>query len=177
MSRIGKKPINLNGSKITVADSQVEISGPLGTLTLKTIEGITLDITNDIISVSRSDDSKSQRALHGLFRSLLFNAVNGVTVGYSYDLVLNGIGYRVQKVGSNLQFTLGYSHPILFPAPEGVSFDVEGQDKLTIKSHDKQLLGEVRSKIISLRKRDPYKGKGIYGKEETIRKKQGKSVK
>jgi large subunit ribosomal protein L6 len=108
---------------------------------------------------------------------LLFNAVNGVTVGYSYDLVLNGIGYRVQKVGSNLQFTLGYSHPILFPAPEGVSFDVEGQDKLTIKSHDKQLLGEVRSKIISLRKRDPYKGKGIYGKEETIRKKQGKSVK
>jgi len=101
MSRIGKKPINLNGSKITVADSQVEISGPLGTLTLKTIEGITLDITNDIISVSRSDDSKSQRALHGLFRSLLFNAVNGVTVGYSLesgsDTILEAMNKRVKS--------------------------------------------------------------------------------
>jgi large subunit ribosomal protein L6 len=177
MSRIGKKPIKLNGSKITVKDNHVEISGSLGTLTIKTIEGISLDISDDTILVNRSDDSKRQRALHGLFRSLLFNAVTGVTVGYAYDLVLQGIGYRVQKVGSNLQFTLGYSHPILFPAPDGVAFEVEGQDKLTIKSHDKQLLGEVRSKIFNLRKRDPYKGKGIYGKEETIRKKQGKSVK
>ena len=177
MSRIGNKPINLDDVTVIVENSKIIVEGKKGKLNIDLLAGIEVQVNEETLIVSRKNDQKQTKAYHGLIRSLLYNAVEGVSKGYSYNMFLQGIGYRVQKKGNNLEFSLGYSHPVLYNAPEGIEFNVAGQDKFTVTSINKQLIGQVCSEIKRLRKKDSYKGKGIFYEGEVIRKKQGKSVK
>ena len=177
MSRVGNKPIKLNDVTITLENNEIIIEGKKGKLAIQQLSGIEVKIEEGIAIISRNDDNKQTKANHGLIRSLINNAVTGVSEGYSYNMFLKGIGYRVQKKGNNLEFSLGYSHPVLYEAPEGIEFKVDGQDKFSVSSINKQLIGQVCSEIKRLRRKDSYKGKGIYFEGEVIRKKQGKSVK
>ena len=177
MSRIGNKPIELNDVTATIIDGDICIEGKKGKLKISLLDGLKINIDDKILTILRINDLKQSRANQGLLRSLVFNAVQGVSDGYSYNMFLQGIGYRVQKKGNNLEFSLGYSHPVLYTAPEGIEFNVDGQNKFSVSSIDKQLIGQVCAEIKRLRKKDAYKGKGIYFDGEVIRKKQGKSVK
>tara|TARA_B100000427_G_scaffold101850_1_gene84055 strand:+ start:6941 stop:7474 length:534 start_codon:yes stop_codon:yes gene_type:complete len=177
MSRVGNKPIKLNDVTITLENNEIIIEGKKGKLAIQQLSGIEVKIEEGIAIISRNDDNKQTKANHGLIRSLINNAVTGVSEGYNYNMFLKGIGYRVQKKGNNLEFSLGYSHPVLYEAPEGIEFKVDGQDKFSVSSINKQLIGQVCSEIKRLRRKDSYKGKGIYFEGEVIRKKQGKSVK
>ncbi|RAP26454.1 50S ribosomal protein L6 [Candidatus Marinamargulisbacteria bacterium SCGC AG-333-B06] len=177
MSRIGNKPIMLKEADITINEQCITIEGKKGKIDLVLLNHLDLNIENNIVNVVRKNDLKQTRAFQGLMRSLIYNAVFGVTEGYQYKMFLQGIGYRVQKKGNNLEFSLGYSHPVVFNAPDGIEFKVEGQDKFSVSGIDKQLIGQVCSEIKRLRKKDSYKGKGIFYEGEVIRKKQGKSVK
>lgn len=177
MSRVGNKPIKLNDVTITLENNEIIIEGKKGKLAIQQLSGIEVKIEEGIAIISRKDENKQTKANHGLIRSLINNAVTGVTEGYSYNMFLKGIGYRVQKKGNNLEFSLGYSHPVLYEAPEGIEFKIDGQDKFSVSSINKQLIGQVCSEIKRLRRKDSYKGKGIYFEGEVIRKKQGKSVK
>tara|TARA_B100000427_G_scaffold329816_1_gene348096 strand:+ start:6820 stop:7353 length:534 start_codon:yes stop_codon:yes gene_type:complete len=177
MSRIGNKPISLDDVTVIVENSKIIVEGKKGKLFIELLPGVEVQVTEKILIVVRKNDQKQTKAYHGLIRSLIYNAVEGVSKGYSYNMFLQGIGYRVQKKGNNLEFSLGYSHPVLYNAPEGIEFNVAGQDKFTVTSIDKQLIGQVCSEIKRLRKKDSYKGKGIFYEGEVIRKKQGKSVK
>jgi large subunit ribosomal protein L6 len=178
MSRLGKKPIKIT-DKIEVLenDSELAIKGPKGELKLTLKGNMKLDISSDEISISRPDDKRSSKELHGLYRTLILNMVLGVSEGFKTNMELHGIGYRAQQKGNNLELSLGYSHPVAFEVPEGVSVKLEGQTKIEFSSIDKQLLGETCAKLKKLRKRDAYKGKGIYFAGEVIKKKPGKSVK
>ena len=178
MSRVGNAPIAIpNGVETKIDGRNVEVKGPKGTLSLELPEPITASVEDNQILVSRPDDHRKHRALHGLSRSLVNNLVVGVTEGYKINMEIFGVGYRVQQKGKDLEFSLGYSHPILIEAPEGVTFAVDGNTKFSIEGIDKQKVGQVAANIRRLRKDDPYKGKGIRYEGEQIRRKVGKTGK
>jgi large subunit ribosomal protein L6 len=177
MSRIGKKPIPVpQGVKIAVEGNTVRVEGPKGQLSQRVPDSVSIRIESDVLTVDRSSEHRNVRALHGLTRSLLANMVHGVKDGFERKLEIVGIGYRAQLAGKNLQLALGYSHPVIFPLPDGVQAEIERQVSITLKGADKALLGQVAAKLRALRKPDPYKGKGIKYAEEQIRRKVGKKA-
>ncbi|PVG84658.1 50S ribosomal protein L6 [Nocardioides gansuensis] len=180
MSRIGKLPIAVpSGVDVAIEDSLVTVKGPKGTLSHTVASPIIVEKGEDgIIEVKRPDDERNSRSLHGLTRTLINNMVVGVTEGYEKKLEIVGVGYRVLPKGpTQLEFQLGYSHPIIFDAPEGITFTTEGPTKLGVVGIDKQLVGEVAANIRKLRKPEPYKGKGVRYAGEQIRRKVGKAGK
>ena len=180
MSRIGKLPIPVpSGVDVSVDERLVTVKGPKGTLTHTVVEPITVDRgENGTLEVKRPDDERESRSRHGLTRTLIANMVTGVTEGYEKKLEIVGVGYRVLSKGpTQLEFQLGYSHPITVNAPEGITFTVEGPTKLGVQGIDKQLVGEVAANIRKLRKPEPYKGKGVRYAGEQIRRKVGKAGK
>ena len=178
MSRVGNAPIAIpNGVDVKVDGQHVEVKGPKGTMGLDMPEPITAAVEDNQIVVSRPDDHRQNRSLHGLTRSLINNLVVGVTEGYKINMEIFGVGYRVQQKGKDLEFSLGYSHPILIEAPEGVTFSVDGNTKFAIEGTDKQQVGQIAANIRRLRKDDPYKGKGIRYAGEQVRRKVGKTGK
>jgi len=181
MSRIGKAPITLpKGVEVTVNNGLVTVKGAKGTLTQKVDIDITVSVQDGVITVTRPTDQKRHRALHGLYRSLIFNMVKGVSEGYKTEQELVGVGYRASNKGQLLELALGYSHNITFELPTEVKVTTsseKGQNpKIVLESADKQLIGLVASKIRSLRKPEPYKGKGIKFTGEVLRRKAGKSA-
>ena len=177
MSRIGKKPIPVpQGVKVAVQNGSVSVEGPKGTLAHTLPTGITVSSEPTVLTVNRSSDHRTVRALHGLTRSLLANMVTGVKDGFERKLEIVGIGYRAQLQGKNLQLALGYSHPVIFPLPDGVQAEVDRQVSITLRGADKALLGQTAAKLRALRKPDPYKGKGIKYADEYIRRKVGKKA-
>jgi large subunit ribosomal protein L6 len=179
MSRIGRLPVPVpSGVDVTIQGQAVTVKGPKGELALTVPEPITVGTGEDgVVQVSRPDDERASRSLHGLTRSLIHNMVLGVTEGYEKKMEIHGTGYRVAAKGSNLEFSLGYSHPITIEAPEGISFAVENPTRFSVQGIDKQLVGEVAANIRKLRKPDPYKGKGVRYAGEQIRRKVGKAGK
>ena len=180
MSRIGKLPVPVpSGVDIALDGQTVTVKGPKGTLSHTVREPITVGKNDDgAIEVKRPNDERESRSLHGLSRSLIANMVTGVTDGYEKKLEIVGVGYRVLSKGpTQLEFQLGYSHPIIFDAPEGITFTVEGPTKLGVSGIDKQLVGEVAANIRKLRKPEPYKGKGVRYSGEYVRRKVGKAGK
>ena len=180
MSRIGKLPVPVpSGVDITLDASVVTVKGPKGTLTHAVAEPITVVKSDDgSLDVQRPNDERKSKALHGLTRTLINNMVVGVTDGYEKKLEIVGVGYRVLSKGpTELEFQLGYSHPIIFKAPDGITFAVESPTKLGVQGIDKQLVGEVAANIRKLRKPEPYKGKGVRYAGEHIRRKVGKAGK
>ena len=177
MSRIGRKPIPIpDGVKVSIDGDVVRAEGPKGKLTQPLCTGMTAKVDGKVMTIERLDDSRTQRSLHGLTRSLVANMVHGVKDGYERKLEIVGIGYRAQMQGKNIQLALGYSHPVIFPLPDGVTAEIEKQVSLTLKGADKALLGETAAKLRALRKPDPYKGKGIKYADEVIRRKVGKKA-
>ncbi|MEW2485707.1 50S ribosomal protein L6 [Streptomyces sp. NPDC048411] len=179
MSRIGKLPIQVPaGVDVTIDGRTVAVKGPKGTLTHTVAAPIEVTKGEDgVLNVVRPNDERQNKALHGLSRTLVANMITGVTQGYIKALEISGVGYRVQAKGSNLEFALGYSHPILIEAPEGITFKVESPTKFTVEGIDKQKVGETAAKIRKLRKPDPYKAKGVKYAGEVIRRKVGKAGK
>ncbi|WP_175954660.1 50S ribosomal protein L6 [Schaalia sp. Marseille-Q2122] len=178
MSRIGKNPIAIPGGvDVNIDGADVTVKGPKGTLTHTVVDPITVAIEDGQIVVARPDDERRSRAMHGLTRTLIANMVIGVTEGYKKQLEITGTGYRVVAKGKDLEFSLGFSHTILVPAPEGIEFTVDSQTKFTVAGIDKQLVGETAARIRKLKKPEPYKGKGIHYVGETIRRKVGKAGK
>ena len=180
MSRIGRLPIPVpSGVDVAIDESTVTVKGPKGTLSHTVASPIVVEKGEDgVLSVNRPDDERQSRSLHGLTRTLISNMVVGVTEGYEKKLEIVGVGYRVLPKGpTQLEFQLGYSHPIVFDAPEGITFTTEGPTKLGVVGIDKQLVGEVAAKIRKLRKPEPYKGKGVRYAGEHIRRKVGKAGK
>lgn len=178
MSRVGKAPVTVPSSvTVTINGQNVEVKGPKGTLAQEIPAPISVVQEGDQIVVSRPDDHRKSRSLHGLSRSLINNMVVGVTEGYTIKMEIFGVGYRVQAKGSNLEFALGYSHPVLIEAPQGITFAVDGNTKFSITGIDKQAVGQIAAIIRRLRKDDPYKGKGIRYEGEQIRRKVGKTGK
>lgn len=178
MSRIGKKPIAVPaGVAVEVKDGLVSVKGQKGALQRPLLEGIEVDVTSAELNVKRKGDDKRSRSYHGLMRTLVANMVEGVSKGFEKKLEIVGIGYRSEVKGTNLALYLGYSHPIDFPLPNGISAEVEKQTLVTIKGIDKELVGQVAAKIRDLRKPDPYKGKGVKYAGEVLRKKAGKTGK
>jgi large subunit ribosomal protein L6 len=178
MSRIGKLPIPVpSGVAVTIDGQQVTVKGPKGELSHVVAEPITVAQEDGTITVSRPDDERESRALHGLSRTLIANMVTGVTEGYSKTLEIVGTGYRVTAKGSDLEFALGFSHPVLVRPPDGITFRVEVPTRFVVEGIDKQKVGEVAANIRKLRKPDPYKGKGVRYQGEAIRRKAGKAGK
>ena len=178
MSRIGRQPVSVPGGvEIKIDGQRVSVKGPKGTLEHTVAEPIKVALEDGIVTVSRPDDINTNRALHGLTRSLINNMVVGVTQGYGKTLEIVGVGYRVVQKGQNLEFSLGYSHPITIEAPEGITFTVERPTIFKVEGIDKQKVGEVAANIRKLRKPDPYKGKGVRYQGEQIRRKVGKAGK
>jgi large subunit ribosomal protein L6 len=179
MSRIGRLPIPVPaGVDVTIDGRTVQVKGPKGALTHTVAAPIEIAKGEDgTLTVTRPNDERQNKALHGLSRTLVANMITGVTAGYRKKLEISGVGYRVQAKGSNLEFALGYSHPILVEAPEGISFSVESPTKFAVEGIDKQKVGEVAANIRKLRKPDPYKAKGVKYEGEVIRRKVGKAGK
>ncbi|UED84622.1 50S ribosomal protein L6 [Streptomyces profundus] len=179
MSRIGKQPIQVPaGVDVTIDGAVVAVKGPKGTLSQTIAAPIEVAKGDEgVIVVSRPNDENRNRALHGLSRTLVANMITGVTQGYIKKLEISGVGYRVLAKGSNLEFSLGYSHPILVEPPEGIVFKVETATRFSVEGIDKQKVGEVAAKIRKLRKPDPYKAKGVKYEGEVIRRKVGKAGK
>jgi large subunit ribosomal protein L6 len=177
MSRIGKQPIPVpSGVTITVDDDFIQVNGPKGSLKQFTLPGLTITQEANQVLVTRVNDEATNRARHGLMRSLLANMVTGVSQGFEKKLEINGVGYRVQAQGSDLKFNLGFSHDVVYKVPAGVNVAVE-QNNLTVSGIDKQQVGQVAAEIRSLKKPEPYKGKGIKYADERILRKSGKSGK
>ncbi|GAA1188620.1 50S ribosomal protein L6 [Pseudonocardia alaniniphila] len=179
MSRIGKLPVTVpSGVDVTIDGRTVTVKGPKGTLSHTVIEPITIerDETGTVV-LKRPDDERRNKAMHGLSRTLVNNLVVGVTNGYEKKLEIHGVGYRVALKGSSLEFALGFSHPVVIEAPEGITFRVETPTRFSVSGIDKQLVGEVAANIRKLRKPDPYKGKGVRYAGEVIRRKVGKTGK
>ena len=180
MSRIGRAPINVPaGVTVTVdaVNSVVTVKGPKGTLTYNYNSRMTVACDANVVTVTRPSDEKEDRALHGLTRTLINNMVIGVTTGYSKKLEVNGVGYRVAMQGKSLNLTLGYSHPVIVDAPEGITFETPDANTIIIKGIDKQVVGETAAFVRSRRAPEPYKGKGIKYEGEKIRRKSGKTGK
>src|SRR6266436_9137591 len=177
MSRIGRMPIVLEkGVKATLEDGRIKLEGPKGKLETKIHPGMTVEISDGRIVVKRPGDSQEERAQHGLMRKLVANMVEGVGKGFTRVLEINGVGYRAEAKGQQVNLTLGYSHPIVYQLPPGVTAKVEKLVTVTLESADRQLLGTVAAQIRELRPPEPYKGKGIKYSNETIRRKAGKAA-
>ena len=179
MSRIGKLPISVPGGvTITVDDGNtVTVKGPKGTLTEEISPDMMIEQDNGVLHVKRPSDDKQHRALHGLTRSLIHNMVVGVTEGFAKNLEIEGVGYRAQLQGSKLVLNMGYSHPVEFEAPEGISFEVPAPNRITVKGISKQQVGQMAADIRAVREPEPYKGKGIRYAGEYVRRKEGKTGK
>lgn len=176
MSRIGKKPIKIKDFTVNKTDGVIKVKGKLGELQMKIHPNITVDVQKEEIVVTRPDDSKENRALHGLTRALINNMVKGVTEGYTKSLDIVGVGYKAESKGEAVLFTIGYSHPILFMPPAGIKIEVPAPTQLKISGSDKELVGMIAAKIRSFRKPEPYKGKGIKYSDERIIRKAGKTA-
>ncbi|CAN5168574.1 50S ribosomal protein L6 [soil metagenome] len=179
MSRIGRLPIPVpSGVEVTLDGQHVTVQGPKGTLSHTIPSPITIERSADgTLQVARPDDERESRSLHGLTRSLVANMVVGVTDGYAKAMEIRGVGYRVAAKGSDLEFALGYSHPVPVAAPDGITFEVSSPTKFVVRGIDKQKVGEVAANIRKLRKPDPYKGKGVRYEGEQIKLKVGKTGK
>ncbi|QCQ92176.1 50S ribosomal protein L6 [Rhodococcus sp. SGAir0479] len=179
MSRIGKIPVAVPaGVDVTIAGQDVAVKGPKGSLSLTIAEPISVAKGEDgALQVTRPDDERRSRALHGLSRTLVQNMIVGVTAGYTTKMEIHGVGYRVALKGQDLEFSLGFSHPVLIEAPEGITFAVESPTRFSITGIDKQKVGQIAANIRRLRKSDPYKGKGIRYEGEQVRRKVGKTGK
>ena len=178
MSRIGRLPITIPaGVEVKLEGRQVSVKGPKGELSRTLAEGITVSEEDGTLTVSRPNDERESRSLHGLTRTLINNMIIGVTDGYSKKLEIVGTGYRVLAKGSDLEFALGYSHPVPVKAPQGITFEVASATKLAVSGIDKQQVGEVAANIRKLRRPDPYKGKGVRYEGEQVRRKAGKAGK
>lgn len=178
MSRIGRLPIEVPaGVEVKLDGAQVAVKGPKGELTLTVAQPIEVKLDEGQLVVSRPNDERQARSLHGLTRTLIANNIIGVTTGYTKDLEVVGTGYRVAAKGSDLEFALGFSHPVHVTAPEGISFKVDGQTKISVVGIDKQLVGETAANIRKIRPPEPYKGKGIRYAGEQVRRKAGKAGK
>ena len=178
MSRIGRLPIDIpSGVTITVAGQDVAVKGPKGELTLTVASPIEVTVEENQVLVSRPDDERESRSLHGLTRTLINNNIIGVTQGYTKGLEVVGTGYRVAQKGGSIEFALGFSHPVLVDPPAGITLTVEGNNKVTVSGIDKQAVGEVAANIRKIRKPEPYKGKGVRYAGEVVRRKAGKSGK
>jgi len=175
MSRVGKLPISIpSGVDLKIADSVIEVKGPKGVLRLATHPAIAVNVDNNTVSVTPVEDTRIARQQHGLRRTLLANAVTGVTKGFEKSLEVIGVGYKVNVQGNTIVLNVGYSHPVNFVLPDGIQAKVEN-NKIIITGCDKQIVGEVAAKIRRVRPPEPYKGKGIKYSDETIRRKAGKS--
>ena len=178
MSRIGKMPIEVpSGVEVKVEGTLATVKGPMGTLAQTIPTSISVRQEGNQVLVERPDDEREHRSLHGLVRSLVANMVEGVTKGFEKQLEIQGVGYRVQAQGSDLVFSLGYSHQIPVKAPEGITFEVASPTRFSVKGIDKQQVGQVAADIRRLRKPDPYKGKGVRYAGEVVRRKAGKTAK
>jgi large subunit ribosomal protein L6 len=178
MSRIGKLPIEIPvGVKVSMADSVVTVQGPKGTLSRKIMDGINVDISDKAVVLTKQEDTLRNRAAYGLSRTLVNNMVVGVTKGFERALEITGVGYRAESKGEILNLSLGYSHPVNFSLPTGITVEVDKMTKLVVKGIDKELVGQVAAKIRSFRGPEPYKGKGIRYADETILRKAGKTGK
>lgn len=178
MSRIGKAPISIPaGVEVKINGQEVSVKGPKGTLTWEVPTPVTATVEGEEIIVARPNDERLSRSLHGLSRTLIANMVEGVTNGYAKTLEIVGTGYRATQKGKSVEFALGYSHPIVFDAPEGIELTVPSQTKVVVAGIDKQQVGEVAANIRKLRKPEPYKGKGIRYEGEVVRRKVGKAGK
>jgi large subunit ribosomal protein L6 len=179
MSRIGKQPITVpSGVDVTISGSHIAVKGPKGQLEMDAPEDITVARDGDDIVVTRPDDERAHRALHGLTRSLVNNMVLGVSEGFSRDLEIVGVGYRALAQGQDkIELQVGYSHPVPVKAPDGITFEVPAPNRVTVKGIDKQLVGQVAADIRKIRKPEPYKGKGIRYSDERVLRKAGKSAK
>ncbi|MCX5043974.1 50S ribosomal protein L6 [Aldersonia sp. NBC_00410] len=179
MSRIGKKPIPVpSGVEVNITGQDIAVKGPKGTLSLTVAEPIKVAKgENGELEVARPDDERRNRSLHGLTRTLVANLIVGVTDGYTTKMEIHGVGYRVALKGKDLEFALGYSHPVPIEAPEGITFAVENPTRFSISGIDKQQVGQISANIRRLRRPDPYKGKGVRYEGEQIRRKVGKTGK
>ena len=178
MSRIGRLPIDVPANVTVTIDGQdVTVKGPKGELALSVANPIEVKVEDGQVLVTRPNDERESRSLHGLTRTLIANQIVGVTEGYSKSLEVVGTGYRVQAKGSSVEFALGYSHSITVDPPAGITFEVEGNNKLHIRGIDKQAVGEVAANIRKIRKPEPYKGKGVRYAGEVVRRKAGKAGK
>jgi large subunit ribosomal protein L6 len=179
MSRIGKLPVAVpSGVNVTLNDGEVEVKGPKGELRQHILsQAVDVKLEEGNVVVERKGDAKPQRAAHGLTRTLIANMVEGVSKGFRKSLEIQGVGYRAAKAGEKLNLSLGYSHPVVFEAPKGITLSVEGTNKIHIDGIDKQQVGQVAAKIRGLRPPEPYKGKGIRYEGEVVRKKLGKAGK
>ena len=178
MSRIGRMPIAVPaGVEVNIDGNTVTVKGPKGTLTRTVNENITVALDNGVITVSRPNDQKENRALHGLNRTLIANMITGVSEGYKKELEINGIGYRAAKQGNDLVLNIGYSHNVVVPEIEGISIEVPAPNKIIISGPDKQKVGQFASEVRGHRPSEPYKGKGIKYVDEVIRRKEGKAGK
>lgn len=179
MSRIGRLPIDIPaGVTVSVDGQDVAVKGPKGELVLTVAKPIEVKVEEGQVLVTRPDDERESRSLHGLTRTLVNNMVTGVTEGYEKKLEIVGVGYRVISKGpKQLEFALGFSHPVIVDAPEGITFNVETQTRFSVQGIDKQLVGEVAANIRKLRKPEPYKGKGVRYSGEHVRRKAGKAGK
>jgi len=178
MSRIGKLPVAVpDGVNIDLAGPLVTVKGPKGELKQAILEHVTIKIDGGELVVHRNSDDKAGRSAHGLTRTLISNMVTGVTKGFRKSLELQGVGYRATKAGNNLNLSLGYSHPVTYEAPDGITFAVEGTNKIHVDGIDKQKVGQVAAEIRDLRPPEPYKGKGVRYEGEVVRKKMGKAGK
>ncbi len=178
MSRIGKYPVEFD-SKVNIsvtASNEVVVKGPKTTLKVPLLKDIKARVDGNKVFIERSDDSQKSRSLHGLYRSLVQNAVTGVTEGFTKSLILNGVGYRASVSGKTLELSLGYSHPIKFPIPDGIEAKVDKQTTVVITGANKEQVGQVAAKIRSFRKPEPFLGKGVRYSDEVIRRKEGKSA-
>lgn len=176
MSRIGKMPITVPaGVTVTIEDNHVTVKGPKGELTRQINKNMKLTMDNGVITVERPDNEKESRSLHGLSRTLINNMIIGVTQGFSKTLEINGVGYRAAKQGQNINFTLGFSHPVVKEPPAGITFEVPAPNKIVVSGADKEVVGAVAADIRTLRPPEPYKGKGIRYEGEHVRRKIGKA--
>ncbi len=177
MSRIGKLPVTIPaGVKVAVDANAVRLEGPKGKLQTAVPAGVTIKVEGNVLRVERQTEDRKVRSLHGLTRKLIANMTQGVSQGFTRVLDINGVGYRAEVKGQDLHIALGFSHPVVFNLPQGVSAAVERQVIITLSGADRQVLGETAAKIRSLRPPEPYKGKGIKYREEVIRRKAGKAV-
>jgi large subunit ribosomal protein L6 len=176
MSRIGKSPIDLpSGVEVKVSGNVVSVKGPKGTLTQEIQPSMSVDIDDGTVTVSRENDERQVRALHGLTRSLINNMVIGVTDGYSKELTAVGVGYRAALKGNTLELQVGFSHPVSIEAPDGITFDVPEPTKIIVSGIDKQKVGQIAANVRAVRPPEPYKGKGIRYVDEYVRRKAGKA--
>ena len=178
MSRIGNKPIAVPaGVEVKIDGQHITVKGPKGTLEREIHKNISVTMEGNTIKVTRPNDEAINRSLHGLTRTLISNMIEGVEKEYTRELQINGVGYRAQKQGNNLNLTLGYSHPVIFDAPEGITFDVPNPNTIIVKGIDKELVGQTAANIRTKRPPEVYRGKGIKYAEEVIRRKEGKTGK